>query len=42
MALNLTAADSALKEDYQPAIREQLNQEIMMLNQIEQNTRDVE
>ena len=42
MALNLSAADSALKEDYQPAIREQLNQEIMMLNQIEQNTRDVE
>ena len=42
MALNLTTADSALKEDYQPAIREQLNQEIMMLNQIESNSRDVE
>ena len=42
MALNLSAADSALKEDYQPAIREQLNQEIMMLNQIESNSRDVE
>lgn len=42
MALTLTTADSALKEDYQPAIREQLNQEIMMLNQIETNSRDVE
>ena len=42
MALTLTTADSALKEDYQPAIREQLNNEIMMLAQIESNSTDVE
>ena len=42
MALDFTAADSALKEDYQPAIREQLNNSIMLLAQVEQNTSDVE
>ena len=42
MALTLTTADSALKEDYQPAIREQLNNEIMMLAQIESSSTDVE
>ncbi len=42
MALNLSTADSALKEDYQPSIREQLNNDIMMLTQIEKNSTDVE
>ena len=42
MALTLTTADSALKEDYQPAIREQLNQEIMFVAQMERNSIDVE
>lgn len=42
MALTLSAADAALKEDYQPAIREQLNNEIMMLAQIESRSSDVE
>lgn len=42
MALTLTAADAALKEDYQPSIREQLNNEIMMLAQIESRSKDVE
>lgn len=42
MALNMTTADSALKEDYQPAIREQLNNAVMLLAQIEKNTVDVE
>ena len=42
MALTMTTADSALKEDYQPAIREQLNNEIMMLAQIEAKSTDVE
>lgn len=38
----LTTYDSALKEDYQPAIRSQLNEEIMMLAQVEKNTEDFE
>lgn len=38
----LTTADSALKEDYQPTIREQLNNSSMLLNQIERNSKDVE
>lgn len=42
MALDFSAADAALKEDYQPAIREQLNQNIMLLQQVETNTDDVE
>lgn len=42
MSTTLTTADSALKEDYQPAIREQLNQTNMFLQQIEKNTEDVE
>lgn len=42
MALTMTTADAALKEDYQPSIREQLNNEIMMLAQIESRSNDVE
>jgi hypothetical protein len=42
MSLDFTAASAALKEDYQPAIREQVNNQIMLLNQIETNTDDVE
>lgn len=38
----LTTADAALKEDYQPAIREQLNQKVFLLSQVEKNTEDVE
>lgn len=40
--LTLSTADAALKEDYQPAIREQLNNAIMMLKQVESNSVDVE
>lgn len=42
MSLTLTTADSALKEDYQPGIREELNNTIMMLKQVESNSIDVE
>lgn len=42
MALDFSAASAALKEDYQPAIREQLNQNVMLLAQVETNTADVE
>jgi len=42
MALDFSAASSALKDDYQPAIREQINNQIMLLNQVETNTADVE
>lgn len=42
MALTLSTADAALKEDYQPAIREQLNNSIMFLQQIERNSKDVQ
>jgi len=42
MSLDRSAADAALKEDYQPAIREQLNNNVMLLAQIEQNTKDIE
>lgn len=42
MALTLTTADAALKEDYQPSLREQLNNEIMMLAQIESRSTEVE
>ena len=42
MSLNRTNADAALKEDYQPAIREQLNQSNVILAQIEANDKDFE
>ena len=42
MALTLTTADSALKEFYLPAVRDQLNQETPMLNIIEPKGVDVE
>lgn len=42
MALSLGTADAALKEDYQPTIREQLNTAYMLLSQIEKNSRDTE
>lgn len=40
--LDFTAADAALKEDYQPAIREQLNNSNMLLAQVDTKTKDVE
>ncbi len=40
MGLTLTAASGVLKDDYQPAIREQLNNSFMLLDQVEKNTED--
>lgn len=42
MATTLTTVDAALKEFYLPAIRSQLNNEIMLLTQLEKNYKDVE
>jgi hypothetical protein len=42
MALTLQAADAVLKEDYQPALREQLNNTVFLLTQIEKNSDDIE
>lgn len=42
MALNLTQADSALKEFYLPTVREQLNNTNKFLMQIERTSRNVE
>lgn len=42
MSLTLATADAALKEDYQPSIREQLNSACVILEQIERNSKDVE
>lgn len=42
MPLTLTTADAALKEFYLPAAREQLNNEMMLLTQIQKNSKDVE
>lgn len=39
--LTLSTADAVLKEDYQTAIREQLNNTNMLLQQVEKNTEDV-
>ena len=38
--LNLNAADAALKEYYQPALRSQINNNLHLLMQMEQNTHD--
>jgi hypothetical protein len=42
MSLTLATADAALKEDYQPSMREQLNNACVILEQIEANSKDVE
>lgn len=42
MSQTLTTADAALKDFYLPAAREQLNNEVFLLSQLEQNTEDVE
>ncbi|MEE9125352.1 MAG: phage major capsid protein [candidate division NC10 bacterium] len=36
--LDFAGASNTLKEDYQPAIRENVNQQIMLVNQVSQNT----
>lgn len=41
MGLTLTAASGVLKDDYQPQIREQLNNAFALLDQVEKNTEDV-
>lgn len=40
--LDLTAASGILKEVYLPVVREQINNKVMLLNQINKNTEDVE
>jgi rhodanese-related sulfurtransferase len=42
MGLDTSTASAALKEDYQPVIREQLNDINVVLSQIEKNTEDTE
>jgi len=42
MPLSLATADSALKEDYLPTIREQVNNTFNLLNQIDKNSDDIE
>jgi len=42
MGLDMTTASDALKQDYQPTIREQLNNINVTLSQIEKNTEDTE
>lgn len=42
MGLDTSTASAALKEDYEPVIREQLNNINVTLSQIEKNTEDVE
>lgn len=42
MALTFTTADSALKEFYLPAVREQLNNTNLLLSQIEKDTTNIE
>ena len=41
MAATKTTFDSALKEDYQPLVRDQINQDIPILTYVEKNTKDV-
>lgn len=40
--LTFTTADAVLKEDYLPAVREQLNDANVILAQVEKNTKDIE
>lgn len=40
--LNLTLAAGVLKDDYQPTMREQLNNSFALLDQIESNTKDTQ
>ena len=42
MPATKTTADSALKEDYQPLVREQINQDIPLLTYVEKNTKDTD
>lgn len=42
MATTLSTADKALKEFYLPGAREQLNNDIPLLTQVEKNTKDIE
>jgi hypothetical protein len=42
MGLTMTNADAALKEDYEPAMREQLTNSYFILSQIEKTSKDVE
>jgi len=42
MGATKTTADAALKEDYQPAVREQINNDIPILTYVEKNTKDTD
>lgn len=42
MGATKTTADSALKEDYQPLVREQINQDIPLLTYVEKNSKDTD
>ena len=42
MPATKTTADAALKEDYQPLVREQINQDIPLLTYVEKNTKDTD
>lgn len=42
MPATMTTADAALKEDYQPLVRDQLNNDIKLLSYVEKNTKDID
>lgn len=42
MGATKTTADAALKEDYQPAVRNQINNDIPILTYVEKNTKDTD
>lgn len=42
MGATLITADAALKDDYQPTVREQINQAVMLLQQFEKSSTDIE
>ncbi len=42
MPATKTTADAALQEDYQPLVREQINNDVPLLTYVEKNTKDVE